>query len=64
VSSGALPKGLHLNRSTGVISGRLGRNDSGLSLFVIKVVDKKTKRSRGHPSTQNTATAMLGITTS
>ena len=64
VSSGTLPKGLHLSRSTGVISGRPNRNDSGTSLFVVKVVDKKTRRTRGHPSTQDSATQMFGITVS
>lgn len=64
VSAGSLPKGLHLARSTGVISGKPNKHDSGTSIFIVKVVDQKTKRTRGHPSTQNSATAMFGITIS
>ena len=58
VSSGKLPKGLHLKKSTGVISGTPNKKDSGMSV----VADTKTKKTKRHPSTQNTATAVLSIT--
>ena len=61
VSSGKLPKGLHLKKSTGVISGTPNKNDSGMYTFTLKVVDTKTKKTKGHPSTQNTATKVLSI---
>jgi len=58
VSSGALPKGLHLKKSTGVISGK--PTVSGTYAFTVKVVDKKIK-TKHHPPTQNTATKALLI---
>ena len=62
--SGSLPRGLHLNKSSGLVSGRPARTDSGTSTFTVKVVDKKTRKTKGHPSTQDSATATLGITIS
>ena len=53
VLSGHLPKGLHLNRSTGVVSGR--PRTKGMLTFTVQVVDHKTK---------HTATKMLSITVS
>ena len=61
VSSGVLPKGLHLKKTTGVISGKPNKNDSETYTFTVKVVDKKIK-VKHHPSTQNTATKVLSIT--
>lgn len=61
IASGALPKGLRLNRSTGVIAGT--PKTSGTFIFTVKVVDKRIKR-KGHPATQNTATKALSITVS
>ncbi len=63
VSSGHLPRGLHLKRSTGAISGRPSKRDSGTYTFIVKVVDKRFKMKH-HPATQNTATAALSITIS
>jgi hypothetical protein len=60
--SGRLPKGLHLNRSTGVLSGRPGQHDSGTSLFTVEVLDKKTKtvtHSVTPPVTQTLGITML-----
>jgi hypothetical protein len=62
VMSGALPLGLHLKSTTGVISGEPKR--AGTYTFTIKVVDHKTRKTKGHPSTQNTATKVLSITIS
>jgi hypothetical protein len=64
ILAGSLPKGLHLKKSTGVISGKPKMTDSGTSTFTVKVIDKKTKKTPGHPSTQNTATSQLSITIS
>ncbi len=61
LAAGALPKGLHL-RSNGVISGR--PRTSGTYIFTVKVVDHRSKKTKGHPSTQNTATKVLSITIS
>jgi len=58
VSSGALPRGLHLKKSTGVISGR--PTIGGTYAFTVKVVDKKIK-TKHRPPTQNTATKTLLI---
>jgi hypothetical protein len=63
VSSGKLPKGLHLDKSTGVISGRPKKADSGTYTFTVKVVDKRIK-VRHHPALRNTATKVLSITIS
>ncbi len=63
VSSGHLPKGLRLKKSTGVISGTPSKHDSGTYTFTVKVVDKKIK-VKHHPATQNTATKVLSITIS
>ena len=63
VSSGHLPKGLHLNKSTGAISGTPKQHERGMFTFTIKVVDKKQK-TRGHPPSQDTATEVLSITIS
>jgi photosystem II stability/assembly factor-like uncharacterized protein len=60
LTSGKLPKGLRLNKASGVISGTPTRKATS-STFTIEVLDTKTKRSKGHPATQNTATATLTI---
>ncbi len=60
VVSGSLPTGLHLHRSTGVISGSPNKSDSGVYTFTVKVVDKKV-RMKHQPATQNTATKVLSI---
>jgi len=54
MSSGSLPTGLHV-KSRGVISGKPKK--SGMSMFIVKVVDTKT---RTHA--QETATQTLSIT--
>jgi hypothetical protein len=61
VVAGSLPLGLHLKKSTGVISGKPKR--LGTYTFTVKVVDK-TIKIKHHPATQNTATALLSITIS
>jgi hypothetical protein len=60
IVSGNLPTGLHLHRSTGVISGEPHKSDSGVYAFTVKVVDKKV-RAMHQPATQNTATKVLSI---
>ncbi len=60
IVSGNLPIGLHLHKSTGVISGKPSMSDSGVYTFNVKVVDKKV-RVRHQPATQNTATKVLSI---
>jgi Putative Ig domain len=59
VTSGKLPKGLRLDRSTGVISG-VPSKKAASSTFTVEVLDTKT----GKPKTQNTATATFTITVS
>jgi hypothetical protein len=61
VSSGRLPTGLHLKKSTGVISGK--PRTPGDYVFTVKVVDKKIK-TKHHPPTQNSATKALLIVVS
>ena len=61
VASGRLPKGLRLNRATGVIAGVPNRKDSGTYPFTVMVVDERIK-VKHHPATQNTATKVLSIT--
>ncbi len=56
-----LPRGLHLNRATGVISGVPHRHDAGTYSFSVSVVDTKVK-TKHHPPTHNTATQGLSIT--
>jgi Putative Ig domain len=58
--SNPLPPGLHVRKSTGVISGKA--TTPGTYSFTAQVVDTKTPRSKGHPRTQNTATAQMSIT--
>jgi len=60
IASGSLPTGLHLNKSTGVISGTPKKNDGGPSPIVVKVVDTKVK-TKHHPPTQNSAYQALSI---
>jgi hypothetical protein len=60
VISGSLPKGFRLNKTTGIISGKT--KQVGTLIFTVEVLDTKTKRTKGHPSTQNTATQVLSIT--
>ena len=64
VSSGIPPRGLHLNKSQGVISGWPNRKDAGTYTFTVKVVDHRTQKTRGHRATQNSATKVLSITIS
>jgi len=61
LSLGNLPKGLHLKKVTGVISGR--PLVTGTYTFTVKVVDKKIK-VKHQPPTQNAATKVLSITVS
>ena len=63
LSSGHLPRGLHLKRTTGAISGRPSKHDSGTYTFTVKVVDKRFK-VKHQAATQDTATAALSITIS
>ena len=63
IGSGTLPTGLHLNRSTGVISGTPSKLDSGTSTFTVKVVDKKIK-TKHYPVTQQTLQRRAFITIS
>ena len=63
ISSGHLPKGLHLGKSTGVISGTPKKTDSGTYRFTVRIVDRKIK-VKHQPTTQNTATEALSITIS
>jgi hypothetical protein len=60
VMSGSLPKGLHLDKTTGTISGTPNKHDSGTYDFTIKVVDTKVK-VRHQPPTQNSADQALSI---
>lgn len=60
IMSGSLPKGLHLNRTTGVISGTPATSDSGTYTFTVGVVDKKIK-VKHQPPTQHSATKVLSI---
>ena len=53
-----LPEGLHLNKSTGVISGTPKMSNVGErfgGIFEVTVVDKRIK-SKGYPATHNSAT--------
>ncbi len=59
--SAKLPRGLRLNRATGVISGTPKR--SGTYTFTVEVLDQKIK-TKHHAPTQNTATKVLSITIS
>ena len=59
--SAKLPKGLKI-KATGTISGK--PKVSGSFSVTVEVLDQKTKKSPGHPSTQNTATKTLTITIS
>jgi hypothetical protein len=61
LSSGILPKGLHLGKSTGVIGGRPSARDHGTYTFTVRVADKRTV-TKGHPATQDIATKVLSIT--
>jgi len=58
--SNPLPPGLKLKRATGLITGRVTM--AGTYSFTVQAVDHKTKATKGHPSTQDTATAPLSIT--
>ena len=62
VITGSLPKGIALNKTTGVISGET--KQAGTLNFTVEVLDTKTKRSKGHPPSHNTATQTLSITIS
>lgn len=56
-----LPRGLRLNRRTGVIWGRPIHGDRGRSSITVEVLDRRTTTT---PHTQNTATKELSITIS
>jgi hypothetical protein len=60
--SGKLPKGLKLNKRTGVISGT-PKKTARSSIFTVEVLDNKVKLKH-HPTTQNTATKVMSITIS
>ena len=59
--SARLPKGLKVNRKTGVISGTPNQTDAGTFHFTVEVLDK---RLRTKPHTQDVATKALSITVS
>ena len=61
VSSGHLPMGLHLKKSTGVISGKPKGVDDGTYTFTVRVVDHKTPKVKGHVRTYNQSTKVLSI---
>jgi uncharacterized protein YjbI with pentapeptide repeats len=56
------PRGLRLDK-TGGISGTPTKKSTSTT-FTVEVLDTKTTRSKGHPATQNTATATFTITVS
>ncbi len=58
--SNLLPPGLRLKGLTGVITGKATM--AGNYSFTIQVFDTKIRISKGHPATQDTATAQLSIT--
>lgn len=60
LASGHLPRGLHLNRSTGTITGKPSKRDRGTYTFTVKVVDKRVK-VKHLPATRNTATTPMSI---
>jgi hypothetical protein len=60
ITSGSLPPGLKLNKTKGTISGEA--TFAGNYTFTVTVVDKKTRKTKTTPSTQNTATKVLSIT--
>jgi hypothetical protein len=57
LAAGKLPKGLKLNKRTGVIAGTPNKSSES-STFTVEVLDTKTKTK---PKTQHTATAVLTI---
>jgi len=61
--SGKLPKGLKLNKHTGMISGKPKKTDKGTYTFTVQVLDKKVK-VKGHHPTQNMDTRVFSITIS
>jgi hypothetical protein len=60
VMSGSLPKGLRLDKTTGMISGTPNKHDSGTYDFTVMVVDTKVE-VRHQPPTQNSADRALSI---
>jgi hypothetical protein len=60
IVGGSLPPGLKLSKTSGTISGKA--SFAGNYTFTVKVVDKKTKKTKTMPSTQNSATKVLSIT--
>lgn len=54
------PRGLKLDRATGVISGTPTKSSTSTT-FTVEVLDTKTARSKGHPATRNTATGTFTI---
>jgi Putative Ig domain len=63
VVSGRLPMGLHLGKTTGVISGTPGKKDSGTYTITVRVLDTKMK-VKHQPATRNSATQALSISIS
>jgi large repetitive protein len=61
IVSGSLPKGLKLDKKTGVISGKTSKKAVS-STFTVEVFDTKSKRTKGHPPTENMGTQALSIT--
>jgi predicted outer membrane repeat protein len=60
IESGALPSGLHLSASTGVISGK--PLESGISTFTVKVVDHVTTIKPPHNQSSYTQTLSITVT--
>ena len=60
IVGGSLPPGLKLSKTKGTITGKA--SFAGNYTFTVKVVDKKTKKTKTMPSTQNSATKVLSIT--
>ena len=61
--SAKLPKGLKLNKHTGVISGTPKKTDSGTYTVTVQILDRKIK-VKHQPTTQNTDTRVFSITIS
>jgi hypothetical protein len=59
--SAGLPRGLKLNRHSGLISGTPSAGDAGTATFTVEVLDTKM---RGKPPTRNTITKVFAITVS
>ena len=60
IANGSCHPGCTLSKTKATISGKA--TFPGTYTFTVQVVDKKTKKTRTTPSTQNTATKTLTIT--